>query len=126
MTDFRAQYLVEVAAQFAKLRGTAEPAMAQVGDGDFARPLDDQNNAIAVIVKHVSGNLRSRCTDFLTSDGEKPDRNRDGGFVLDSGDTRADLLEKWAPGGICWRTQSRDSPLKIFSEPSPSGASRRG
>ena len=98
MTDFRAQYLAEVAAQFAKLRSTAERAMAQVGDGDFARPLDDENNAIAIIVKHVSGNLRSRCTNFLTSDGEKPDRNRDGEFVLDSGDTRADLLEKWGAG----------------------------
>jgi Protein of unknown function (DUF1572) len=98
MADFRAQYLADTATQFAKLRSTAERAMAQVADDDFARPLDDENNAIAVIVKHVSGNLRSRCTNFLTSDGEKPDRNRDGEFVLDSADTRADLLEKWGAG----------------------------
>jgi hypothetical protein len=98
MADFRAQYLADLATQFAKLRSTAERAMAQVSDGDFARPLDDENNSIAIIVKHVGGNLRSRCTNFLTSDGEKPDRNRDGEFVLDSGDTRTGLLEEWRAG----------------------------
>jgi Protein of unknown function (DUF1572) len=98
MADFRAQYLAEIATQFAKLRSTAERAMVQVSDGDFARPLDEENNSIAITVKHVSGNLRSRLTNFLTSDGEKPDRNRDGEFVLDPGDTRAGLLEDWGAG----------------------------
>jgi hypothetical protein len=98
MADFQRQYLSEVATQFAKLRSTAEQAMAQVGDGDFVRPLDPENNSIAVTVKHVAGNLRSRCTDFLTTDGEKPDRDRDGEFVLHPGETRAELMQAWAKG----------------------------
>lgn len=70
--------------------------MAQVGDEDFGKVPDPENNSIAIIVKHVSGNLRSRCTDWFTSDGEKPDRDRDGEFVLHPGDTRAHLLNEWA------------------------------
>ena len=93
MTDFRDDYLTDMRSQIAKLRSTAERAMAQVEDGDFARSLDAENNSIAVIVKHVSGNLRSRCTDFLTTDGEKPDRNRDAEFEHSAGETRARLLE---------------------------------
>jgi hypothetical protein len=96
MADFRGEYLSDMRSQFAKLRGTAERAMAQVGDSDFARLLDGENNSIAVVVKHVSGNLRSRCTDFLTSDGEKPDRDRDGEFELGPGDTRLRLMREWA------------------------------
>jgi hypothetical protein len=95
-SDFRREYLVDMLAQFAKLRSTAERAMAQVGDEDFATMPDAENNSIAIIVKHVSGNLRSRCTDWLTSDGEKPDRDRDGEFVLHPRDTRAHLLNEWA------------------------------
>jgi hypothetical protein len=95
MADFRHEYLADVRTQFAKLRSTAERAMAQVGDNDFARALDAENNSIAIIVKHVSGNLRSRCTDFLTTDGEKPDRDRDGEFVLQPQDTRARLVSAW-------------------------------
>jgi Protein of unknown function (DUF1572) len=96
MPDFCEQYLSDLRTQFGKLRSTAERAIAQVGDGDFARLLDGENNSIAVIVKHVSGNLRSRCTDFLTSDGEKPDRDRDGEFELGPQDTRMRLLQGWA------------------------------
>ncbi len=73
--------------------------MAQVGDEDFARMLDVENNSIAIIMKHISGNLRSRCTDFLTSDGEKPERDRDGEFVLRPHDTRKHLLNEWA---VAW------------------------
>src|SRR5215217_6127506 len=96
MSDFCHEYLADVRTQFVRLRNTAERAMAQVGDDDFAKMLDPENNSIAVIVKHVSGNLRSRCTDFLTSDGEKPDRDRDGEFVLYPHDTRTQLLNEWA------------------------------
>jgi hypothetical protein len=95
MSDFRHEYLADMRTQFGKLRGTAERAMAQVGDADFARMADAENNSIAIIVKHIGGNLRSRCTDFLTSDGEKPDRDRDGEFVLHPHDTRAHLLNEW-------------------------------
>jgi hypothetical protein len=95
MSDFRHEYLADMRAQFAKLRGTAERAMAQVADEDFAKVLDGENNSIAITVKHISGNLRSRCTDFLTSDGEKPNRDRDGEFLLEPGDTRARLMDQW-------------------------------
>jgi hypothetical protein len=96
MSDFRREYLADMQAQLAKLRRTAERAMAQVGDEDFVRMPDAENNSIAIIVKHVSGNLRSRCTDWFTSDGEKPDRDRDGEFVLHPRDTRAHLVNEWA------------------------------
>jgi hypothetical protein len=95
MPEFRHEYLADMRTQLAKLRGTAERAMAQVGDPDFAKLADAENNSIAIIVKHIGGNLRSRCTDFLTSDGEKPDRDRDGEFVLHPHDTRAHLLNEW-------------------------------
>ncbi|HKT60184.1 MAG TPA: DUF1572 family protein [Gemmatimonadales bacterium] len=96
MSDFREQYLTDMRKQFGKLRSSAELAMAQVGDTDFARLLDAENNSIAITVKHIAGNLRSRCTDFLTTDGEKPDRDRDGEFVLTSRDTRPYLMSEWA------------------------------
>lgn len=96
MSDFLHEYLADMRTQFAKLRSTAERAMAQVDDDDFAKMPDVENNSIAIIIKHISGNLRSRCTDFLTSDGEKPDRDRDGEFVLHPHDTRIDLLNEWA------------------------------
>jgi hypothetical protein len=95
MPDFRDHYLADMRSQFAKLRSTAERAIAQVSDEDFARLLDAENNSIAITVKHIAGNLQSRCTDFLTSDGEKPDRDRDGEFVLEPGDTRARLMSQW-------------------------------
>ncbi|MFL5494622.1 MAG: DUF1572 family protein [Gemmatimonadales bacterium] len=96
MPDARYDFLSDMRTQFAKLRAMAEQAMAQVGDHDFARTVDAENNSIAIIVKHISGNLRSRCTAFLTSDGEKPDRDRDGEFVLQASDTRAHLSSEWA------------------------------
>jgi hypothetical protein len=98
MVDVRSAYLADIGSQLAKLRSTAERAMAQVPDEDFARSLDAENNSIAITVKHVAGNLRSRCTDFLTSDGEKPWRDRDGEFELHEGDTRAELMKRWAEG----------------------------
>lgn len=73
--------------------------MTQVGDDDFARTLDQENNSIAIVVKHISGNLRSRCTEFLTSDGEKPDRDRDSEFVLEPRDTRVRLMTEWV---VAW------------------------
>ena len=96
MSDFRQDYLADMRSQFAKLRSTAERAMAQVGDDEFAKLLDGENNSIAVTVKHISGNLRSRCTNFLTSDGEKPDRDRDDEFVLHPHETRIRLLHEWS------------------------------
>jgi hypothetical protein len=96
MTDFRDEYLRDMGVQLGKLRTTAERAMAQIGDDAFDRPLDRESNSIAILVKHVAGNLRSRCTDFLTTDGEKPDRDRDGEFERHPRDTRARLMGDWA------------------------------
>src|SRR5689334_11029464 len=96
MSDFRAEYLADIGKQFAKLRSAAERAMAQVADDDFPKVIDPENNSIAITVKHISGNLRSRCTDFLTSDGEKPTRDRDSEFVLNQQDMRTQLMSEWA------------------------------
>lgn len=92
------RYLAEVEAEFRKLKRLAEAAMAQVSDDGFFRTLDPDNNSIAVLVKHVAGNLRSRWRDFLTSDGEKPDRHRDDEFVIGPGETRRDMQDRWERG----------------------------
>lgn len=90
--------LEDVRREFRGLRALAEKAMAQVDDAGFFHQLDSEANSIAVIVKHVGGNLRSRWRDVLTTDGEKPDRRRDVEFVIEPGDTRAHLLESWRQG----------------------------
>ena len=72
--------------------------MDQVTDDEFFKPLDAESNSIAVIVKHIAGNQRSRWTDFLTSDGEKPNRFRDSEFVTFSEETRESLREAWENG----------------------------
>jgi hypothetical protein len=76
----------------------ADRALAQVEDADFFAPLDREANCIAVIVKHLAGNLRSRWTDFLTTDGEKPDRGRDEEFIIGESDTRMALMDSWERG----------------------------
>jgi hypothetical protein len=76
----------------------AEGAMAQLKDDELFVALDPEGNSIAVLVKHMAGNMRSRFTDFLTSDGEKPDRHRDQEFELNPATTRADLTKWWEEG----------------------------
>jgi Protein of unknown function (DUF1572) len=78
----------------------AEKAFGQISDAQLHQPLDENTNSIAVIAKHMSGNLRSRFTDFLTSDGEKPDRDRDSEFVDDIPDRPA-FLAMWEAGWQC-------------------------
>lgn len=95
-----AAYLEDARRQFRGLKHHAEKALAQVSDEDFFAQIDPGSNSIAILVKHVAGNLRSRWTDFLTSDGEKADRQRDSEFELEPGDTRASLMERWEEG---WR-----------------------
>ncbi len=75
----------------------AERAVAQIPDEALHRSLDAETNSIAVIMQHIAGNLRSRWTEFLTSDGEKADRDRDGEFT-DRGASRAELLDRWNAG----------------------------
>lgn len=88
-------YLHDARESFRKLRNSAERAMGQVSEEAFFVTLDPEANSIALLVKHMAGNLRSRFTDFLTADGEKPDRDRDGEFEIRAGDTRASLEANW-------------------------------
>lgn len=90
-------YLSDALLSFRNYKAMAEKAMAQVGDEEFFHAIDAEANSIAVIVKHIAGNLRSRWTDFLTSDGEKPDRFRDTEFEM-IGDTRESLMQFWESG----------------------------
>jgi hypothetical protein len=88
------------AARFRDQKQMAEKALAQVPDVLLHTALDDNTNSLAVIAKHMGGNLRSRFTDFLTSDGEKPDRDRDSEFVEDKTD-RAAMMAAWDAGWEC-------------------------
>jgi hypothetical protein len=99
--DLAGIYLHDVVVQFRKLKELAERALARVADENLAVRLDpagDESNSVAVLVQHMAGNLRSRWTDFLTTDGEKPERDRDGKFELAGGVDRAALMARWTDG----------------------------
>jgi hypothetical protein len=96
--DIANHYLDEVRRQFRGHKRLAEGAIAQLKDEDFFVALDAESNSIAVIVKHLAGNMRSRFVDFLTSDGEKPDRHRDQEFEIGSGTTREEVMRWWEVG----------------------------
>ncbi len=93
-------YIEDALAVFRQYKRLAESAMLQVTDDQLFAFLDPEANSIAIVVKHMAGNMRSRWTDFLTSDGEKPDRNRDSEFVDPAG-TRTALLAEWENGWAC-------------------------
>ena len=93
-------YLADVKARFDSIKTTAERAAAQVDDAAFFAPLGDEENSIALLMKHMAGNRRSRFTDFLTSDGEKPDRNRDAEFEQSPAESRVAIVARWDEG---WR-----------------------
>jgi hypothetical protein len=95
--QFTTSYVKDSIDLFRYYKKLAERAMAQCPDEGLFTTLDAESNSIAVIVKHMAGNMRSRWRDFLTSDGEKPDRNRDTEFE-DPPKTRAELLELWERG----------------------------
>ncbi|GJM44835.1 MAG: hypothetical protein DHS20C21_16770 [Gemmatimonadota bacterium] len=86
--------------EFRQLRTLADAAIAQLDDEEFFRATPG-SNSVAVIVKHVAGNQLSRWRDFLTTDGEKPDRDRDTEFELGPGDTRGSLTRRWEAGWEC-------------------------
>jgi hypothetical protein len=95
-------YLEDTVRSFSNFKALAEAAIAQVpADADLHRQLDPESNSIAIIVKHVGGNLRSRYTDFLTTDGEKPERNRDGEFEIADPVSRDEIMQWWNAG---WTT----------------------
>lgn len=100
-TDLAAHYLEEARRQMRGHKRMGEGAMSQLRDEDFFVTLDPESNSVAILVKHLAGNMRSRFTDFLTSDGEKPERFRDREFEVTSATTRADVMKWWEEGWSC-------------------------
>jgi hypothetical protein len=97
---FTTSYLEDSLSLFRYYKNLAERAMAQITDEQLLTVLDSEANSIAVIAKHMSGNMRSRWLDFLTTDGEKPSRDRDAEFE-DPPSTREALLAAWEEGWQC-------------------------
>ncbi len=95
--QFTTSYLEDSIALLRYYKTLAERAMAQTADEDLFRAIDEEANSIAILVKHMAGNMRSRWRDFLTTDGEKPDRNRDGEFA-EPPETREALMKLWDEG----------------------------
>ena len=101
MTDAASHYLEEARRQLRGHKRMGEKAMSQLQDQEFFVTLDPESNSIAILVKHLGGNMRSRFTDFLTSDGEKPDRFRDREFEVTPATTRTEVMNWWDQG---WTT----------------------
>jgi len=97
-TNAAAHYLEEVRRQFRGHKRLGEGAIAQLKEEELFVAIDAESNSVAIIIKHLAGNMRSRFTDFLTSDGEKPDRHRDQEFELSSTPTREELMRWWEEG----------------------------
>ncbi|MEE8277979.1 MAG: DUF1572 family protein [Thermoanaerobaculia bacterium] len=94
----REHYVEDALRQLRKYKELADRAIAQVSGEQMFQALDDESNSIAIVMKHLAGNMRSRWTDFLTSDGEKADRHRDREFELEEADTRERLVAAWEAG----------------------------
>ena len=101
MNDAAAHYLEEARRQLRGHKRMGEGAMSQLKDEQLFIALDPEANSVAVIVKHLAGNMHSRFTDFLTTDGEKPDRFRDREFEVASATTRAEVMKWWEEGWAC-------------------------
>ena len=95
------QYLEDALSSFRAYKKLADKAIEQTKNDELFVTLDEESNSIAVIMKHMAGNMISRWTDFLTSDGEKPDRHRDMEFVIESNTSREDVLAYWERGWKC-------------------------
>jgi hypothetical protein len=100
-TDIALHYLEEARRQLRGHKRMGESAMSQLRDEEFFVTLDPESNSVAILVKHLAGNMRSRFTDFLTSDGEKPDRFRDREFEVTTTTTRAEVMQWWEQGWVC-------------------------
>src|SRR5437763_289566 len=117
--DIAAEYLTDALRNFRSYKKLAEEALAQTSDEDIFRLIDPDANSIAMLVKHMAGNMRSRWTDFLTSDGEKANRDRDQEFEIEPNTTRADVMEWWERGWQCvfqaiTPLQPEDLERKVF------------
>ncbi len=98
MTDVAAHYLEEIQRQLRGHKRMAEAAIAQLADAELFTQIDREANSVATLVKHIAGNARSRFTDFLTSDGEKPNRFRDREFEVSESSTRQEIMGWWEEG----------------------------
>jgi uncharacterized damage-inducible protein DinB len=96
--DTAAAYLDEARRALRGHKRLAEGAISQLSDHELFLQLDPESNSVAVIMKHIAGNMRSRLTDFLATDGEKPDRHRDLEFEINPGTSRVQLMEMWEAG----------------------------
>ncbi len=104
MSAFIESYKADIIAQYRAQKEMADAALARVDDRGFFVSLgtgDDHTNSVAILVKHLGGNLRSRWADFLTTDGEKPDRHREREFMAEGGESRAEIMRRWELG---WQT----------------------
>ena len=98
--DIAADFLRSARARLESLKTLGEQAIARLDDADLAKSLDPESNSVAVLVQHIAGNMRSRWTDFLTTDGEKPDRHRDTEFEPGL-TTKPQLMQRWESGWAC-------------------------
>jgi uncharacterized protein DUF1572 len=98
MTEIAKHYLEDSLASFHAYKKLAEKALEQISDQEFFATIDEESNSIAVIMKHMAGNMISRWTEFLTTDGEKPNRNRDMEFVIELNTSKDDVLAYWEKG----------------------------
>lgn len=96
--NLASHYLENAIAEFRSLKRLGDLAVGQLDDEQFFATLDPESNSIAVIAKHMAGNMRSRWMDFLTSDGEKPDRHRDQEFIIDANTKRSEVMDWWERG----------------------------
>ena len=98
MSDLAAHYLEEIKRQLHGHKRMAEAAIAQLEDAELFTIIDPESNSVALLIKHIAGNARSRFTDFLTTDGEKPDRFRDQEFEVSATTTREEVMRWWEEG----------------------------
>ncbi|MCA1553805.1 MAG: DUF1572 domain-containing protein [Chloroflexi bacterium] len=100
--SFIAEYKSEIVEEYRRQKQAADEALARVSDDAFFERLradgDEHTNSVAILVKHIGGNLRSRWTDFLTTDGEKPDRYREREFMEEQSDSREAIMQRWERG----------------------------
>jgi len=117
-------YVEDCLLQFKKLKTQADRAVAQIKNEHFFAVIDPESNSIAIIMKHVAGNMKSRWTDFLISDGEKANRDRDNEFEIDAIDSQKNVLTAWEEGWECTLTaislltpQDLDTIVTVRGEP---------
>src|ERR1051325_2744685 len=96
-----AHFLADALRTFRDYKKLAERAFEQIDDADLFRTIDEESNSIAVNMKHMAGNMISRWTDFLTTDGEKPERDRDMEFVMLPQTTKSEMIAYWDQGWKC-------------------------